>query len=410
MVTEPARPAARRLRAPRPGVQPAHPLHARRLHARAGGQPPHPRVPRERLHLARRVLPRPDPAARRRAADHRRRVPPPLAADHAAGVPPRADRRGAGHDGRPRSTARWRRGGRAIASTSTAGRASWRCAWRCARCSAWIPTAIPPASSRRASSSAALAFYGREYWLQILRGPGTPWAALQRRAAPARRPHLRRDRAPPPDRRARRGPALAAARRRGRGRRPARRPARARRGDDPAVRRPRHDDRDRGLPVLRAGRAGADDRRRRWPDDPARLDMALDETLRLYPPAWVGPRRVVRTFTFHGAHGARRRARQLLLLRLAPPARRVGGPGGVPAGALRARAARGPAQGRLRAVRRRARASASACASARPRSRRSPRGSSPAGGSSSSRGSGWRSARRRRSGPKDGLLFRVRAC
>src|SRR5215207_3288049 len=24
----------------------------------------------------------------------------------------------------------------------------------------------------------ALAFYGREYWLQVLRGPGTPWAAL----------------------------------------------------------------------------------------------------------------------------------------------------------------------------------------------------------------------------------------
>jgi cytochrome P450 len=30
------------------------------------------------------------------------------------------------------------------------------------------------------------------------------------------------------------------------------------------------------------------------------LDMALDETLRLYPPAWVGPRRAVRTFEFEG--------------------------------------------------------------------------------------------------------------
>jgi cytochrome P450 len=30
------------------------------------------------------------------------------------------------------------------------------------------------------------------------------------------------------------------------------------------------------------------------------LDMALDETLRLYPPAWVGPRRAVRTFAFAG--------------------------------------------------------------------------------------------------------------
>ena len=31
------------------------------------------------------------------------------------------------------------------------------------------------------------------------------------------------------------------------------------------------------------------------------LDRALDETLRLYPPAWVGPRRAVRTFAFAGA-------------------------------------------------------------------------------------------------------------
>ncbi len=30
------------------------------------------------------------------------------------------------------------------------------------------------------------------------------------------------------------------------------------------------------------------------------LEMALDETLRLYPPAWVGPRRAVRTFEFEG--------------------------------------------------------------------------------------------------------------
>jgi cytochrome P450 len=30
------------------------------------------------------------------------------------------------------------------------------------------------------------------------------------------------------------------------------------------------------------------------------LDMALDETLRLYPPAWIGPRRSVSTFEFEG--------------------------------------------------------------------------------------------------------------
>lgn len=32
------------------------------------------------------------------------------------------------------------------------------------------------------------------------------------------------------------------------------------------------------------------------------LDMALDETLRLYPPAWIGPRRAVDAFEFAGHH------------------------------------------------------------------------------------------------------------
>ena len=43
----------------------------------------------------------------------------------------------------------------------------------------------------------ALGFYGREYWLQVLRGPGTPWAALTDARAQARPPDLRRDRAAP---------------------------------------------------------------------------------------------------------------------------------------------------------------------------------------------------------------------
>src|SRR5439155_7611369 len=30
------------------------------------------------------------------------------------------------------------------------------------------------------------------------------------------------------------------------------------------------------------------------------LDMALDETLRLYPPAWIGPRMAVEDFEFEG--------------------------------------------------------------------------------------------------------------
>jgi cytochrome P450 len=34
--------------------------------------------------------------------------------------------------------------------------------------------------------------------------------------------------------------------------------------------------------------------------DPQRLEQALDETLRLYPPAWIGPRRAATTFEFAG--------------------------------------------------------------------------------------------------------------
>ena len=56
------------------------------------------------------------------------------------------------------------------------------------------------------------------------------------------------------------------------------------------------------------------------------LDRALDETLRLYPPAWIGPRRAVRTFDVRGRDRPRRRARELLLLREPPAARRLGRP------------------------------------------------------------------------------------
>src|SRR5439155_23803473 len=32
----------------------------------------------------------------------------------------------------------------------------------------------------------------------------------------------------------------------------------------------------------------------------AELELALDETLRLYPPAWIGPRRALEPFEFNG--------------------------------------------------------------------------------------------------------------
>jgi cytochrome P450 len=35
-------------------------------------------------------------------------------------------------------------------------------------------------------------------------------------------------------------------------------------------------------------------------DDGNRLEMAIDETLRIYPPAWIGPRRSIEEFTLGG--------------------------------------------------------------------------------------------------------------
>ena len=77
----------------RPGVHAAAAVPAGRVRARPGGEPLHHRLARVELPLARRLDGRPDPAARRRPADHRRRLPPARAPDHAAGVPPRAARR-----------------------------------------------------------------------------------------------------------------------------------------------------------------------------------------------------------------------------------------------------------------------------------------------------------------------------
>jgi cytochrome P450 len=36
--------------------------------------------------------------------------------------------------------------------------------------------------------------------------------------------------------------------------------------------------------------------------DPSHLEMAIDETLRMYPPAWIGPRRSIEPFELYGVH------------------------------------------------------------------------------------------------------------
>ena len=138
----------------------------------------------------------------------------------------------------------------------------------------------------------ALGFYGREYWLQVLRGPRTPWAQLV-----AARDRL--DRLIYAE--------IADRRRTGR------------RGDDvlslllDAPLSDRHV-RDHTMTLLFAGHdtttatvAFLFYELARHPEiadavaaDPQLLDQALDETLRLYPPAWIGPRRAAREFEFGG--------------------------------------------------------------------------------------------------------------
>jgi cytochrome P450 len=138
----------------------------------------------------------------------------------------------------------------------------------------------------------ALGFYGREYWLQVLRGPRTPWAEMA--AARGRLDRLIYAE-------------IAERRRTGR------------RGDDvlslllDAPLSDRHV-RDHVMTLLFAGHdtttatiAFLFYELARHPDvaeaaaaDPQMLEQALDETLRLYPPAWIGPRRADRDYEFAG--------------------------------------------------------------------------------------------------------------
>ena len=140
----------------------------------------------------------------------------------------------------------------------------------------------------------ALGYYGQEYWLQVLRGPGTPFAALTSarkrldRLIYAEIAHRRRS---------------------------------GERGDDvlslllDAPLSDRHV-RDHVMTLLFAGHDTTTatiaflfyelarhpevaDAIAAEPGGPL-LDQALDETLRLYPPAWIGPRRAARDYEFGG--------------------------------------------------------------------------------------------------------------
>ena len=179
--------------------------------------------------------------------------------------------------------------------------------------------AAPARSTRPALFEEALAFYASEYFLRVLRGRCTPWARMQQAARKLDTLIYSEISRAARDRRARQRHPQPAARRPRRGRQHAQRPADPRRGDDAAVRRPRHDDLDRLVHVLRARpptadrraaarRAGRRAARRRAPErraadvsgELAELEMVLDETLRKYPPAWVGPRRAIEPFEFEG--------------------------------------------------------------------------------------------------------------
>ena len=89
-------------------------------------------------------------------------------------------------------------------------------------------------------------------------------------------------------------------------------------------------------------------------DDPTiSVEMIIDETLRKYPPAYIGPRRSVEAFEFAGATVPARRTRPLLLVGQPSSAGRVARAGGVPPAAVHRGEQGQAAAGRLRAVRRR---------------------------------------------------------
>ena len=163
----------------------------------------------------------------------------------------------------------------------------------------------------------ALGYYGIDFRLRLLRGPGSPWRKMVASRAVLDEivfGEIARRRAEPDSERRDILSLLVGAR--GEGGEALHRPRGPRPGDDPDVRRPRHLDLDPDLHDPRAGppprgaraalRGAGPGAGRRDPDveqlerEMPYLEMVLDEVLRLYPPAWIGPRRAVREFEFGG--------------------------------------------------------------------------------------------------------------
>ncbi len=151
---------------------------------------------------------------------------------------------------------------------------------------------LDPDRSRRDADMAheferGLAYYGRDYFLQLLRGPRSPWSQM-----------------------------IGARRRL-----------------------------DRVL-FYELARAPAELER-------LLAEQAVDETLRLYPPAWIGPRRALGALRARRPPHTRRRPRQLQLVGKPPDPRRLPGARGLRPEPLLAREPREAGQGRLHPLRRR---------------------------------------------------------
>ena len=144
-----------------------------------------------------------------------------------------------------------------------------------------------------------LGFWGREYVVQMLRGPGSPWRRMQRS-----RGHLDRVIFAEIDRRRQSGE---------RGEDILSLLLDARDEDGSAL--SRLELRDQVMTLLFAGHdtttstvsflfyelARNPEELVRLRAEPSRLDLAVDETLRMYPPAWIGPRRSIEPFELAGA-------------------------------------------------------------------------------------------------------------